>query len=246
MGSDAAIPGLLAALEDEDFGLHRSAVEALGNIKDDRAAHILPNLLSLIPTESGEEAFRVLTAIQANCKFYNYDIFRSPPIRKSEAENSNPLLARIDKNTQKIDTRTQQMADQPKNNFSGANFSGPVNFGDNPTGDFIGTQNNYTFPDPKQAEATQVVTDLLQDIRNKNPQATDAEIINIIDRGLANMQQNNPQKWRKWIDVLSVVFAGGVEAVKLVAPALGIPIEIGKRLYEIFDRHRKQLPLDDS
>jgi hypothetical protein len=33
----------------------------------------------------------LLTAIQANCKFYNYDIFRSPPLptqhRESEAEN---------------------------------------------------------------------------------------------------------------------------------------------------------------
>ena len=246
LNSEAAIPDLLAALEDGDSNAWRRAAHALENFKDDRAAHILPHLLTLISTHSGKDAFLALTAIQANCKFYNYDIFSSPPIRKPETENPNRLLDRIDKNTQQIDKRTQKMADQPKNNFSGATFSGPVNFGDHPTGDFIGTQKNYTFPDPKQAEATQKIVDLLQDIRNKNPQATDAEIINIVDRGLANMQQNNPQKWRKWIDVLSVVFAGGVEAVKLVAPALGIPIEIGKRLYEIFDRHRKQLPLDDS
>jgi HEAT repeat protein len=82
LGLEAAIPGLLRALGDEDSYVRRSAAEALGNFKKDRAAHILPNLLTLIPTKSGENAFRALTAIQANCKFYNYDIFRSPPIQK--------------------------------------------------------------------------------------------------------------------------------------------------------------------
>ncbi len=53
------------------------------------------------------------------------------------------------------------------------------------------TQNHYNFPEPKQAEATQTVADLLQDIRSRYPQATDAEILEIIDRGLATMQQNN-------------------------------------------------------
>ncbi|MDY6940524.1 MAG: hypothetical protein SWY16_23060 [Cyanobacteriota bacterium] len=135
------------------------------------------------------------------------------------------------------------------NNFNIGTFNAPnaaVNLGGTVEGGQNVTQNNYTFPDPKQAEATDDVANLLQDLRNKNPQATDAEIVNIVDRGLASMQQNNPQKWHKWIDILSVVFAGGIEAVKLVAPALGIPIEIGKRLYEIFDRNRKQLPQADS
>jgi hypothetical protein len=123
-----------------------------------------------------------------------------------------------------------------KTSKSAVNLGGTVEGGQNVT------QNNYNFPDPKPAEATQTVSELLQDISNRYPQATDAEVVEIIDRGLATMQQNNPQKWRKWVDILSVVFAGGVEAVKIVAPALGIPIEIGKRLYEIWDRNRQQLP----
>ncbi|NJR57466.1 MAG: hypothetical protein HC769_00570 [Cyanobacteria bacterium CRU_2_1] len=92
------------------------------------------------------------------------------------------------------------------------------------------------------AEATRNVSELLQDIRNRDPQASDTEILSIVENGLATTQQTNPQKWRRWVDVFSVVFAGGVEAVKIVAPALGIPIEVGKRLYEIYDRNRKQLP----
>jgi hypothetical protein len=72
--SAAAIPGLLKALEDQASSVRWSAAVALGRFKDDslgerrchRVAHILPNLLTPIPTQSGEDAFRALTAIQAN------------------------------------------------------------------------------------------------------------------------------------------------------------------------------------
>jgi HEAT repeat protein len=243
LGSEAGIPGLLKALEDKDTFVRGSGLEGLASVKNDRAAYILPKLRKLIPKYSGKDAFRALTAIQYNCKFYDYDIFHSPPIPKlKEVNHPNKVLARIDETTQQIDERTRQMADRPKNDFAGATFRGPVNFGDNPTGNFIGTQNNYNFPDPKQADATQTVADLLQDIRSRYPQATDAEILDIIDRRLADMQQTNPPKWQKWVDLLSIVFVSGVEAVKMVAPPLGIPIEVCKRLYEIYDRNRQQLP----
>ena len=105
----------------------------------------------------------------------------------------------------------------------------------------VGFQYNYTFPDPKPAEAVGQVSEVIQDIRQRNPQASDAEISDIIERGFATMHQNNPQKWRRWVDILSVVFAGGVEAIKIAAPALGIPIAMAQRLYEIYDRNRKQI-----
>ncbi|WP_172188672.1 HEAT repeat domain-containing protein [Microcoleus asticus] len=121
--------------------------------------------------------------------------------------------------------------------------AGQINTGDvNVERDMVGFQYNYTFPEPKQTEAVGQVSEVIQDIRQQNPQASDAEISDIIDGELATMHQNDPQKWRRWVDILSIVFAGGVEAIKIVAPALGIPIEIAKQLYEIYDRNRKQLP----
>ena len=114
-----------------------------------------------------------------------------------------------------------------------------INLGGTIEGDQNVTQ--YTFPDPKQTEATRAVSDLLEDIRQRHPQASDDEILEMIEKGFVTMRQTNLQKWRKWVDVFSVVFAGGLEAVKVVAPVLGIPIEAGKRLYEISDRNRKQL-----
>lgn len=131
------------------------------------------------------------------------------------------------------------------NTFNIGNFNAnnaAVNLGGTVQGDQIGSQTNYTFPKLKQAQATRNVSELLQDIRNRYPQASDAEILEIVENGLATMRKTNPQKWRKWVDVFSIVFSGGVEAIKIVVPELGIPIEVGKRLYEIYDRNRKQLP----
>lgn len=102
-------------------------------------------------------------------------------------------------------------------------------------------EHNYASPDSKQAEATRNVSKLLQDVHSRYPQASDAEILQIIEHGFSKMRQTNPQKWRGWVDVFSVLFAGGMEAVKIVVPELGIPYEIGKRLYEIYDCNRKQL-----
>ena len=123
------------------------------------------------------------------------------------------------------------------------NQVGQINSGDvKVERDMVGFQYNYTFPEPKQAEAVAQVSEVIQDIRQQNPQASETQIVDIIQSELATIHQNDPQKWQGWIDVLSLVFAGGVEAIKIVAPALGIPIEMARRLYEIYDRNRKQLP----
>jgi HEAT repeat protein len=74
IASERTIPGLFKLIEDDDRDLRESAAKALSKFKDDRAAHILPNLLQLLPTESGKEAFEAIQGIQSNCKFYNYEI----------------------------------------------------------------------------------------------------------------------------------------------------------------------------
>ncbi len=112
----------------------------------------------------------------------------------------------------------------------------------NVQGDMVGFQYNYAFTDPKQAEAVSEFSQQLQNIRQQYPEASEAEILDIIQRALATIYQDNPQEWRGWVDLLSLVFAGGVEGIKIVAPALGIPIAMAQRLYEIYDRNRNQLP----
>jgi hypothetical protein len=46
------------------------------------------------------------------------------------------------------------------------------------------------------------------------------------------------------IDAMVLRFAGGIETMKIVAPALGIPLEIGKQLYENYDH--QQLPKSNT
>jgi hypothetical protein len=65
---------LLEAIEDGHYQVMLQAEKALEKFKKDRAAHIMPNLLTLIPTVFGKTAFNALTSIQVNCEFYNYDI----------------------------------------------------------------------------------------------------------------------------------------------------------------------------
>ena len=75
----------------------------------------------------------------------------------------------------------------------------------NVQGDMVGFQYNYAFPDPKQAEAVSEFSQQLQNIRQQYPEASEAEIIDIIQRALATIYQDNPQEWRGWVDLLSLV-----------------------------------------
>jgi hypothetical protein len=136
------------------------------------------------------------------------------------------------------------MTEPPKNqNIWNINQVGSLNNDEvNVQGDMVGFQYNYTFPDPKQAEAVSEFSQQLQNIRQQYPEASEAEILDMIQSALATTYQENPQEWRGWVDLLSLVFAGGVEGIKIVAPALGIPIAMAQRLYEIYNRNRNQLP----
>lgn len=65
---------------------------------------------------------------------------------------------------------------------------GQINTGDvKVKGDMVGFQYNYTFPEPKQAEAVGQVSEVIQDIRQQNPQASETQIVDIIEGELATM-----------------------------------------------------------
>jgi len=131
------------------------------------------------------------------------------------------------------------------NNFNIGSFdagNAAVNLGGTITGNQIGTQTNYTFPDLTQTDPVTQVSQLLQDIHEKYPQASDAEILDMIEKGFETMRQENPQKWQGWVDLLNVVFAGGVEGIKIWVPPSAILIEVAKKMYEIYDCNRKKLP----
>jgi HEAT repeat protein len=168
------IPELIELLAKDDDGEVRGhVITALGRFEDDSAAHALPHLLKLLNEPGGMTAFRAIQIIQANCKFYDYKIHNQ---------------------AQQIHEEILKMGSSPKNDFRGASFSGPVNFGDNPTGDFINTQNNYN-TNPEIQKAISELKVLLAQLKTQHPTiTTEAEALEIIDVELAEPKLSQSYK----------------------------------------------------
>jgi hypothetical protein len=123
-----------------------------------------------------------------------------------------------------ISNQNKKMSDLPKVQM---NFNAPV-YG--VAGNVEGDQIINTFEPETLADIKKILANY--------PKATNTEAAEIIDTEFTQIQSNNSQRWQKWMDIFSVAFAGGTESVKILAPAVGIPIEVMKRLYEIYQRNR--------
>ncbi|MCP2732196.1 hypothetical protein, partial [Limnofasciculus baicalensis] len=87
-------------------------------------------------------------------------------------------------------------------------------------------------------KATRQLKKLVDKLREEYPDKTDKEIFDILINNFQNLPQD---KWKPWQNTLSVLFAGGKEAIKTFIPATGIPIAVLDRLYNIY-QNRQQLP----
>jgi len=195
------------------------AIEILDKItEDDRNLPILtqqlPHLLTLIPTESSQEALSVITDIQARCKYYNYDIAQTS---LQEENNNDKVLSNPQGN---IINMTEI-----KNDFSNANFGGAniANLG--------GTVNEQKIvqktevPKQKLAEATKEVQELLNQLAKTNP--SEATIADTIQQEI----KRNPTLKARLVNALKT---GGIEALKAIFnnPFVSIPVETIKGFLE--------------
>jgi HEAT repeat protein len=227
IGSSTAIPVLLQAMKDSDSRVSGSASVALGKIRGDAAGYSLPDLISLISLKAkededrGADIIRAISGIQAQCQFYNYDTAHSslPP----------PVL--------KINDQKEAIVTY---DFSGASFPGVVNFGSN-SGTQIGTQNNLV-QNPEDAQTLTEIEQFLKNLQKNQAAVTDQQQLEIIDAEFEEIRLKEPEKWKRWMQWLSVVFAGGTEAVKVIYPWAGIPIEAVRKLCEIYEKNRQMLP----
>ncbi|MDX2228821.1 MAG: HEAT repeat domain-containing protein [Leptolyngbyaceae cyanobacterium bins.349] len=204
LGNDKAIDGLLNALKDPDSYFRRDsyvrwrAADAIAKIGNPEP---LAALWRQQFTSSETYIYSAISAIQNRCKYYNHEIWQAAIQHQEQAllagestPLTNDLLVKIDQTTQKIDRRTQQMANEPKNNFSGATFNAPVNFVDNLTGDLIGTQNNYATNQEVQGAISDLQT-LLAELQTQHPNVTtETEAIAIIDAEFTEIKQSNPHR----------------------------------------------------
>jgi HEAT repeats len=142
--------------------------------------------------------------------------------KESEEEVRNAIIQAIsDYHTL---TRNKKMSDLPKVQM---NFNAPV----------YGVAGNVEGDQVINALEPETLADIKK-ILASYPKATNSEAAEIIESEFTQIQSNNPQQWQKWMDIFSVAFAGGTESVKILAPAIGIPIEVMKRIYEIYKRNR--------
>ena len=115
IGDKAAIEGLLKLVEDSDF-YRWSAANMLANIAKQHTEAVtphLPHLLTLIPSESGEEVHRIILAIQTACKYYNYPIRQlSLTPESSKTNNSAGQTFNIEKVGNLITGTTHVTGDQ--------------------------------------------------------------------------------------------------------------------------------------
>jgi hypothetical protein len=93
-------------------------------------------------------------------------------------------------------------------------------------------------PQQTRNESIVELQQIIASFSTKYPDLDNVNIEDVIDAEFTTIQNNDPQKWQKLKDVLSVIFAGGTEAVKIVVPVAGIPIEVSKKLYEIWKKQR--------
>ncbi|HEY9297833.1 MAG TPA: DEAD/DEAH box helicase [Leptolyngbyaceae cyanobacterium] len=99
-------------------------------------------------------------------------------------------------------------------------------------------EHNYA-PEPKGVDASQQLSLFLSKLRAQYPNATDAEIFEILTKSFERMPQHSPHNWNRWRDVFSIIFVGATEGTKVFVPIAGVPIEVLKRLYEIYQRNSK-------
>ncbi|MEA5477709.1 HEAT repeat domain-containing protein [Pseudanabaena galeata UHCC 0370] len=219
IGSEKAVQTFIYTLGEAYGGLCETEAKALVNIaKSDRNLPILtqqlPHLLTLIPTESSQQALSVITAIQARCKYYNYNIAQTP---LQEENNNDKVLSNSQGNIIHMT--------EINNNFSNANFGGAniANLG--------GTVNEQKIVQktevPKQnlAEATKEIQELLNQLAKTNP--SEATIADTIQQEI----KRNPTLKARLVNALKT---GGIEALKAIFnnPFVSIPVETIKGFLE--------------
>ena len=195
IGSDKAVEPLILALKESDNDVRRNEAKALGKIAEaDRnlptLTQQLPHLLTLIPTESSQQALSVITAIQSRCKYYNYAIYNTP---LQETENyANP----VEKILQEIHQTLKTMSETGKYDIKAE----VVQIVEKNYGQVIGKNSgqaigkNYA-NDPALLQTINEITQVLANLQKTHPTATEAEAKDIIEAEFKEIQNNQPNRW---------------------------------------------------
>ena len=96
-------------------------------------------------------------------------------------------------------------------------------------------ENNIT-QSPETSQALTEIKQLIQNLAQKHSTPEQNLSPEIIEAEIVAIEQQEPQRRQTIINALNVAFAGGVETIKVLFPYAGIPIEVGLKLYEIWQK----------
>ncbi len=219
IGSEKAVEPLIHALKDADNDVRSNAAEALGKIAEaDRNLSILtqqlPHLITLIPTEASQQAISVITAIQARCKYYNYDIAQTPLQEENTSNITSSGNTIVNIQSEKI-----YMSDTSKPNISISISGGQIGefiTGDkNVHGNDIGTQNNYYgIDDPNTQQLAKELDEILLGIVPQISDPTSEAGKEIITAAAMEEIENKPTLKDRLVAAFK---AGAFEAIKKIA-----------------------------
>ncbi|MBP0017625.1 MAG: hypothetical protein J7647_08710 [Cyanobacteria bacterium SBLK] len=195
------------------------------------------------------EIYRAISGIQNRCQFYNYELTQ---LTLPEDQTRSPSDTKYQIQAKEVKIINSARGDRVMAESSEFEFSGNVesvniikNTGDgnakiigNVEGDHI--EGDKIDPSSEVTEALKQIKKLLQDLQqNQSEETLSPEIVEAEITAL--QQEDSDRTLMQWLDV---AFAGGIETVKLIFPLAGIPIEVGLKLYEIWQN--RQTSLDEN
>lgn len=131
----------------------------------------LPFLVNLTTQDSEKIVQELVSSIQKDCGFYNYEI------AQAVGENVESRVQKADSVIDKLNAihkEVKAVSEIPRNDFSGSTFNAPINFasnyGDQSTTN-INTQNNYA-SSPELEEALRELKSCLAELQTQHPTVT--------------------------------------------------------------------------
>ncbi|MCC3602308.1 MAG: HEAT repeat domain-containing protein [Microcoleus sp. PH2017_29_MFU_D_A] len=212
IGSEEAISALLKLVQDSELYVRQSAADALGNIAKQHAEKValhLPHLLTLIPSKSGKEVHRLILAIQAACKYYNYSIRQlslTPEIGKHPANASASIY-----NIQSVE---KLMSNEPPI-FNQQNATIGVNYAAENSNPKI-IQKVEAAQESSPEAALNAVVQIIQALEKKYTYVQDEQQArHIIDAEFKEIKEQKPIEWQNLISLKRLYNGGKNAAVKV-------------------------------
>ncbi|WP_373536623.1 HEAT repeat domain-containing protein [Microcoleus sp.] len=213
IGSEDAILGLLKFVEDSDYYVRKSATDTLVNIAKQHKEKVtlhLPHLLTLIPSESGTEVHRLILAIQAACKYYNYPIRQlslTPAIGKQSANASASIYI------QSVE-KFQLMSNEPPI-FQQQNATIGVNYAAENSNPKI-IQKIEAAQQSSPEAALNAVVQIIQALEKKYTYVQDEQqALNIIDAEFKEIKEQKSIEWQNLISLKRLYNGGKKAALKV-------------------------------